>query len=165
MATLYIKRNTTCRTLLLFIFLLLLFFSPLLTSATGHGAINTSFVPLVGIPGVTDSRDFSGFLKAVFDIVLAIAAALAVVMITIGGLQYMTTDSVYNKREGIDKIQNALIGLLIALLIFLILNTINPNLLEFDIDITQVTIDESALPGATSVGTSTPAGASLQPNQ
>ncbi|NQV93051.1 hypothetical protein HQ403_00955 [Candidatus Kaiserbacteria bacterium] len=100
---------------------------PLLVSAAD------AFVPLTGIPGVTDQKDFGDFLNGAFKIGLAIAATLAVVMITIGGLEYMTTDSVNNKTEGREKIQNAVVGLLIALLIWLILFTINPNLLNLDL--------------------------------
>lgn len=110
-------------------FVVLLLSLPMLVSAAD------TFVPLTGIPGVTNQKDFGDFLNGAFKVGLAIAATLAVVMITIGGLEYMTTDSVNNKTEGKSKIQNAIIGLLIALLIWLILFTINPNLLNLDLQI------------------------------
>ncbi len=96
-----------------------------------------TFIPLTngGIPGIQSGTSFNDFLNATFKLGLAVAATLAVVMITIGGLQYMTTDSIFDKSEGKEKIQNAVVGLLIALLIWLILFTINPNLLKFDINI------------------------------
>lgn len=141
---------------LLLIFLIMLLSAPLLTFATSH--LIEAYVPLVGIPGVTDARDFKGFLEGAFKIGLAIAATLAVVMITIGGFQYMTTDSVYNKTEGKDKIQNAIVGLLIALLIWLILFTINPNLLKFDIKMGGIDIDQSAFELEESTGSAGGAG-------
>lgn len=93
------------------------------------------YVSLTPIPGVTSSMSFGDFLNAMFKIGLAVAATLAVVMITIGGLEYMTTDSISGKSEGKERITNAVIGLLIALLIWVILYTINPNLIKFDISI------------------------------
>lgn len=138
------KKRNIMPAVLLLIFLIMLLSAPLLTFATSH--LIEAYVPLVGIPGVTDTGDFKGFLEGAFKIGLAIAATLAVVMITIGGFQYMTTDSVYNKTEGKDKIQNAIVGLLIALLIWLILFTINPKLLNFDIDIPEANQTNQAPP-------------------
>ncbi|MEX1120296.1 MAG: pilin [Candidatus Paceibacterota bacterium] len=111
-----------------FVFLLL----PILVFGAGE-----AFVPLTdgGIPGVSSGVEFKDFLNAVFKLGLAIAVTLAVIMITVGGLEYMTTDSVNNKSSGKEKIQNALMGLLIALMIWIILFTINPNLLNIDLKI------------------------------
>lgn len=92
-----------------------------------------TFVPLSPIPGVTSATSFSGFLNAAFKIGLAATAILAVVWITYGGFEYMTTDSITGKTTGKEHIQDAVIGLLIALLIWVILYTINPNLLNFNI--------------------------------
>lgn len=127
MIILHKKRNTAV-TIFLFFFLTLLLILPLFVFA------QETFVPLTkgGIPGIQTGTSFSGFLNATFKLGLAVAATLAVVMITIGGLQYMSTDSISGKTEGRDKIQNAVIGLLIALLIWIILFTINPNLLKLD---------------------------------
>ncbi|MBX4216189.1 hypothetical protein KW797_04550, partial [Candidatus Parcubacteria bacterium] len=71
---------------------------------------------------------FSTYLNEVFNIILGIAIVLSVIMIVIGGIQYLSTDAIGGKSEGKQKLQNALIGLLLALGAFLILNTINPNL-------------------------------------
>ena len=56
------------------------------------------------------------------------------VMIVIGGIEYMTSELVSSKKAGIERITNAILGLLIALTAFLILNTINPNLLNVCLD-------------------------------
>ena len=134
MTTLYKKRNLALKmspVLFLCLFFGLLLLLPLFVFA------QETFVPLTkgGIPGIESGTGFSGFLNAAFNLGLAVAATLAVVMITIGGLQYMTTDSIYGKGEGRDRIQNAVIGLILALLIWLILYTINPNLLKFDVNL------------------------------
>ena len=62
------------------------------------------------------------------------SAVLAMVMIVIGGIEYMTSELVSSKKAGIERITNAILGLLIALTAFLILNTINPNLLNVCLD-------------------------------
>ncbi len=97
------------------------------------------FVPLSqgGVPGIERDISFSDFLNIAFRIGLAIAVTLAVVMITIGGVQYMGRESVFGKTEGRERIQNAVVGLLIALLIWLILFTINPNLLNFNVNVSE----------------------------
>jgi uncharacterized membrane protein len=71
------------------------------------------------------------FLSKVFNLGIAIAVALSVVMITVGGIQYMTTDSWNKKEEGKERIRNALYGLGLALISWLILYTINPCLVTF----------------------------------
>ncbi|MFC1730968.1 hypothetical protein ACFL6I_11605 [candidate division KSB1 bacterium] len=143
MITIYKKRNTALN-ILVILFLISLLFLPLL------GYAQETFIPLTegGIPGVGLGTSFSDFLDAAFKLGLAVAATLAVVMITIGGLQYMTTDSINSKTEGRDKIQNAVVGLLIALLIWLILFTINPNLLKFDIHVGGTTGSDQTAPSA-----------------
>ncbi len=71
------------------------------------------------------------YLKQLFKIGIGLAGLFAVFMIVLGGLEYMSTDAVTKKESGKEKIQNALIGLALALGSYLILNTINPQLLEF----------------------------------
>lgn len=112
-----------------------------------HLALAQGFVPLTKIPEYTGTTDIGSFFNAAFRLGLIIAATLAVVMITLGGIEYMTTDSISKKSGGREKIQNAIIGLLIALLIWIILSTINPNLLKFNFKVPKPNGDNSALPG------------------
>ncbi len=79
----------------------------------------------------TGSGDLGAFLSQAFQFGLAIAAALAVIMIVWGGVQIMTTDSWSGKSEGKQRIWDALIGLGLALVSWLILYTINPEILNF----------------------------------
>ncbi len=73
----------------------------------------------------------SGFISGLFNLLIAVAVVLAVLMIIIGGFQYMTTDSWQKKSDGLQKVKDAFIGLGMALLAYLILWTINPCLVEF----------------------------------
>ncbi|MBI2618029.1 hypothetical protein HYW58_01095 [Candidatus Kaiserbacteria bacterium] len=133
----YSKKSVT----LLLIFAGMLLFMPIILFAQQE-----TFVPLSPIPGVTSGTSFSGFLNAAFKIGLAAVAVFAVVWITYGGLEYMTTDSIMGKTSGKERIQNAIIGLLIALLIWVILYTINPNLLNFDIRVPAPSNSQSTQP-------------------
>lgn len=95
------------------------------------------------LPGVGDNPDFFSLVKALINILIAIAAMLAVVFITIGGLQYMTTDSISGKEDGKENIKNAILGLLLALISWLILYTINPSLVKFEVEGISYELDGS----------------------
>jgi hypothetical protein len=87
--------------------------------------------PLV-IDGVAQkSVNIQDYVKTMFKIGVGLAALFAVFMIIIGGFQYMMSESIGGKGDGKEKIEGALWGLGLALGSFLILNTINPQLLEF----------------------------------
>lgn len=72
-----------------------------------------------------------------FQLLIGIAAALAVIMIVIGGIEYMSTDAISGKSDGRKKIENALWGLALAISSYLILSTIDPYFLNSDIDVNQ----------------------------
>jgi succinate dehydrogenase/fumarate reductase cytochrome b subunit len=93
------------------------------------------YVPLepAAFKDVTASATTSlgSYLGQVFNFGIAIAVTLALIMIIWGGIMYMTTDSWSGKEEGKTKITNALWGLGLALVSWLLLWTINPNLVNF----------------------------------
>ena len=67
-------------------------------------------------------------------IFIGLCAVLAVVMIVIGGLEYMTSELAHTKESGKDRITHAVLGLLIALGAYALLFTINPDLIKIDTD-------------------------------
>ncbi len=107
---------------------ILSFFLPAVASAAGY-------ISLEPLPFFTAASGASlpALLQALFKLLIIGGAALAVLMTTIGGIQYMTGDSLGQKGEGRSRIQNSLFGLILLLLIYLILRTINPQLLNFDL--------------------------------
>lgn len=78
--------------------------------------------------------DVPKLLAAVFRLALGAAAALSVLMITLGGIEYLSTDSLSGKSEGKDRIKNAIYGLILAIMAYLIMYVINPDTLEFKFD-------------------------------
>lgn len=69
------------------------------------------------------------------------AAALAVVMIILGGFQYALSDSIFTKSEASSRIKNAVVGLLMLLGSYLILETIDPRLVEVKSTLDPVEVD------------------------
>lgn len=74
--------------------------------------------------------DFSGTLLAVTNWILGFAAAIAVLAIIWGGIQYLTSAGNQDQvRSGKDTIKNALIGLVVAGLAYAIVNLIVTTIL------------------------------------
>lgn len=72
--------------------------------------------------------DFATYFQYIFNLAIAMAAALAVFMIVWGGFTYMTTDSWSGKSAGLEKAKHAVYGLVLILASYLILRTIDPRL-------------------------------------
>lgn len=97
-------------------------------------AVFAQYEPLQELPGISspdaESGNFAEYMIGMVNLLIGVAAVLAVIFVTIGGLQYVTTDSISNKESGKETIQNALLGLLLALASWLLLYTINPDLVD-----------------------------------
>lgn len=100
---------------------------------------NLTYVPLEPLVGVNQSGQapFGDLISGFFRILINVGAFLAVVMFVVGGIIYMVSDSTFKKLKGKDTIKAALIGLAILAGAWLILNTINPQLIAFDKDFLQ----------------------------
>lgn len=79
-----------------------------------------------------------GILNRLFTITLIVVVALAVVFMIIGGAKYATGDTIQGKQNGRQTLTNAIIGLLFALLSWLLLNVINPDLIRFNLYLPNV---------------------------
>ncbi len=75
----------------------------------------------------------SSYINMVIKLFIGICAVLAVVMIVLGGLEYMTSELIHNKEEGKQRITNAIFGLVLAMGAWTLLYTINPKLLDIDL--------------------------------
>ena len=122
-----LKTNKYTTVAMLFVFILLLFIPALETFA-----LDEPLTSLFGEDEIKFEEGLGPLFNQIFRIGLTVAAVLAVIFIAIGGFQYMTTDAISGQTEGRNKIQNAVYGLLLALMIFIILNTINPDLLNLN---------------------------------
>lgn len=99
------------------------------------------YAPLIQIDGLTNSvqgESFSQYVNFLYGFSIAIAALLAVIKIIIAGVKYMLSSLPGTKGDAKTEIQGALLGLLLILGAFLILNTINPALTNTAIQFDQI---------------------------
>src|SRR3989344_1965637 len=107
------------------------------------------YAVLAPLPGVGDSgggtTTLQKYIPAIFKLAIGLSVVAAVLLIVIGGIQYITTDAIQGKSQGKERIKNAIIGLVFIIAAWLILATINPNLLTLNLDISSA--PTSAPPG------------------
>ena len=101
---------------------------------------------------------FGVYLDIMIKLFIGICAVLAVIIIVMGGIEYMTSELVSSKEHGKGQITQAVFGLILALGAWLILNQLNPNLLELCLDVPDATPiaiegDENSIPFATLTST------------
>ncbi|MCX6760155.1 MAG: pilin, partial [Candidatus Nealsonbacteria bacterium] len=73
------------------------------------------------------------YIVYVFGFIIVVSAITAVVMIAIGGVEYIySAGSPEKMKSGVSKITSSVLGLIILGCSFLILKTINPNLVKID---------------------------------
>ena len=121
-------------------FLLFTVYCLLSTATLGFAATATEYKLLAPLPGYVKTTaagktTAAPYIEGIFTLIIAIAGGLAVVKIIFGGIKYMSTDAFGGKSEAKTTIQNAIWGLLLAISAWLILFTINPKLVEFDLNI------------------------------
>ncbi|OGY89973.1 MAG: hypothetical protein A2927_02770 [Candidatus Komeilibacteria bacterium RIFCSPLOWO2_01_FULL_45_10] len=123
-----------------FLFLLLLVASVAL-------AADIQFEPNVPIPGAGNINTFPEYIKALYKFLVGIAGILAVVMIAVGGLLWLFSGGDSGRiTKAKEIILGAVIGLLLVLGSYMILNTINPNLVKFKLfvpPVTKLTLESS----------------------
>ena len=108
-----------------------------------------TFVPLAPTPAYSklgqlyQSSDLGSFFGALFVTALSVGAIIAVLRLAYAGYQYMTTDAWGSKLQAKEIIGDVVLGLLLLLGVWLILNQINPQIrrLVFLNAIKPVTID------------------------
>jgi hypothetical protein len=93
----------------------------LLAPAIGHAAI-------FEFPKSGDS--LATYISKLYDVALAIGGILAVLMIVVGGIYFSVSGAVDKQAEGKEMIISALFGLLLLLGSYVLLNTINPELVK-----------------------------------
>src|SRR3989344_6446710 len=139
-------KNKTKKILAVVVFLGLCAFNiGILThSVSAQSATGTwdEYTPLAPLPGTTNEEgktDIQTYIPGIFKLAIGIASVLAVLMIIIGGVEYITTDAIQGKSEGKARIQNALWGLALVLVSWILLYTINPKLTVFNLNVETTT--------------------------
>jgi len=101
------------------------------------------YIPLAPLPDLSTGQNIKGdlgsYAAGIFRLGIGIAGVLAVIMIVVAGIEYMATESITNKGDAKDRLQNAILGLLLALASWLILNTLSPTFTTFSLNIQSPT--------------------------
>ena len=137
-----------------FIFLTTILFSfSLLGISTIDAKDDSTTIILEELPGI-DNEGFKAalqsdhpgeaagyYINGLLTFGIGLATVLAVLMITIGGFQYITTDSFMQKSEGKKRIQDSLMGLGLILVSYILLGTINSDLLKIRFGLSPISLE------------------------
>ena len=95
------------------------------------------------IVGGQTSVDAGTYLSTLYTYAIGVAGVLAVIMFAIGGIHYMFPGK---ESKGKEFMTNAVFGIILALAAYLILNTINPDILKSNISLPTGTTTAVAPP-------------------
>ncbi|MEN9614536.1 MAG: hypothetical protein RLZZ347_843 [Candidatus Parcubacteria bacterium] len=100
---------------------------------TPRGGIN--YVPLQPLPDQPQGNsDFKTYLVYAFKAGISVAGILSVLMLVIAGFQYATTDAFTGKEESKAKMTNVFAGLILILVSYILLNTVNKDTVSLKLD-------------------------------
>lgn len=116
------------KTKIVFLLLLLINLIPVFCLA----APSTTYTPMEKIPGFDNPADFPAYLMSIYRFGLWAIGVSAMFMIMLGGYMYLTSAG-NNSQTGKAKevITDAIAGLVLALVSYVLLWTINPDLVKF----------------------------------
>ena len=121
------RSNVTAYRMLLLLFVTCLF-PTALVFAQGYVPLAPLIDPATGST-VSGGLGLTGYLELMFRIGIAFAGALAVLMLVIAGIEYVgSAASEAVKSDAKNRMWNAIWGLLLALLSWILLTVINPDL-------------------------------------
>ena len=129
---------------IIFSFALFLVASAILVFAENSGAA-FEYQPMEGIPGFEDETmakgkpDLKVWIESTYKFFMWVVGICALFMITIGGFTYMTSaGNTSTAATGKKMITDSIIGLILALVAFLLFNVINPEITNVNLQITSV---------------------------
>ena len=126
-----------CRKLLLIIPLFGLFFLVASLFSVSLVEAASSYQPYTGIPGqeTTGVQDFPHYLTLIYKFGVTSATILAIFMISLGAFNYIVTSAgnASKMANAKDMIFNAIYGLILVMIAWIILFIINPDLIRGEI--------------------------------
>lgn len=108
--------------------------------ARSRGIMFAAFVPLADVTNsgklstlYNSDQNLASYFNSMFKIAISAGAIIAVIRLGIAGYKYMGGDMWHTKEKAKEDIREVFFGLLLLLSIWIILNQINPNLLNLNI--------------------------------
>lgn len=104
-------------------------------SITNQSIAAEVYKPLVGIPGLDPSGNYTlpEYINAVYAIIVGLGAVYGVFKIAFIGFKYSLSESIIAKVDARSEISGVLLGLFILLIPYIVLFTINPDLVKMDV--------------------------------
>ena len=137
----FLNKKIIC--LVLFNFILLGFnLLPILVFAANYQLLEPSIILDKGgqqpgtYAGTGETYGLKEYLQTAYIVMFVLVITAVVFWLILGGLEYILSDIPMVKSSGLKKLKNAFFGLVIALSSYLLLNLINPKLLEFNLKLT-----------------------------
>lgn len=87
----------------------------------------------IALGSTTTVSGFSDYISKFYTYLLSISVTIVIVMVMIGGLQYVLAGGSGNVQQAKERISNAVIGLLLLSCTYVILFTVNPNLVALQL--------------------------------
>jgi len=109
---------------------------------------NLTFTNAIRSSSEISSNFIGEYVTAFYKYLIGIATTIAIVFLMIGGLQYVLAAGTGDTAKAKARIKNAVVGLLLVLFTFVILNTVNPRLVFFE-PLTLLVIEQIKLDAAT----------------
>jgi hypothetical protein len=93
---------------------------------------NLSYTPLEPLSpsGSKPNPNFCDIVNLLFRVFIYVGSMVAVLFLVLGGIGYMVSEVVNKRVQARKRIQSSIYGLLILLCSYLILNTVNPQLVK-----------------------------------
>lgn len=125
--------------ILLNFFILLLNFAPLFVSAENNYQLLEPSIILDPVDGTGEAQPpnygLREYLKTAYLVLFVLVICASVFYLILGGLEYIMSDIPNTKLDGMSKFKKAMLGLAIAVLSYLLLKLINPDLLNFNLEL------------------------------
>ncbi|MDD3487041.1 MAG: transglycosylase SLT domain-containing protein [Candidatus Moranbacteria bacterium] len=118
-------------------FLAVIFFTAFFSFFHPVLADSSSYKNQEKIPGSEQTGDFIQYMKDIINFGYAIIGILALFMLIIAAYQYLIGSTTGNVSGAKETVGSAILGLVLGLCAYIILNTINPDLVSFR-SITQI---------------------------
>ncbi|MBP6879845.1 MAG: hypothetical protein KBF62_01335 [Candidatus Pacebacteria bacterium] len=82
---------------------------------------------------ITPETGFGEYVNTLIRLILGVVGVIVVITFVYGGIMWMGTDSIFKKTDAKQRMEDAALGTLLLIGAYIILNTINPNLVDIKI--------------------------------